>query len=102
MTIHAPALPAGSIPTTPVGTPPDPRLRCTPLMRRVEIAALMPSGEVVEGSRLVPSLPPFEEAFSAFARGTLLAGPRGVRDLGQARREAQEPRRFRHVRRHHH
>jgi hypothetical protein len=84
MTIHAPALPAGSIPASALQAPPDPRHRRAALMRRVEIAALMPSGEVEEGTRLVPSLPPFEDAFAAFARGTLLAGPRrstAVEDL---------------------
>ncbi len=52
--------------------------RSVPLMRRVEIAALTPSGTVEEVSRLVPSLPSFEEPFAAFARGTLFPGPRGL------------------------
>lgn len=52
--------------------------RATPLMRRVEVAALMPDGRVEEAARLVPSLHPFEEPFAAFARGTLVPGPRGL------------------------
>lgn len=82
MTLQAPALPAAtSAAPHPEG---EARPRRAPLLRRVEVAALLPSGEVAESMRLVPSLPPFEEAFSAFARGTLFAGPRGpvaVEDL---------------------
>lgn len=49
-----------------------------PLMRKVEFAWALPGGGVGEGSRLVPALPAFEEAFAAFARGTLFATPRGL------------------------
>lgn len=49
-----------------------------PLMRKVEFAWALPSGGVGEGSRLVPALPAFEEAFAAFARGTLFATSRGL------------------------
>jgi hypothetical protein len=49
-----------------------------PLMRKVEMAWLLPSGEAGEGARLVPALPAFEEAFAAFARGTLFPTGRGL------------------------
>lgn len=69
-------------PARPVPTPEADRR--APLMRRVEVAWLSASGEVREASRLVPALAPFEEAFAAFARGTLFATDRGyaaVEDL---------------------
>lgn len=55
-------------------------------MRRVEIASVSKTfvGTVDEVSRVVPAAPIFEEAFSAFARGTLFAtdrGPVAVEDL---------------------
>ncbi|MCC5973714.1 MAG: Hint domain-containing protein, partial [Rubellimicrobium sp.] len=59
-----------------------------PLMRRIKIL-YMPQGEtdpnsVVDVTRLVPSLAAFDEAFTAFARGTLFQterGPVAVEDL---------------------
>lgn len=51
--------------------------RPVPLMRRVEIAALGASGRVEEVTRLIPGLPPFEEPFAAFARGTLFPAVQG-------------------------
>jgi hypothetical protein len=85
MTILLPALGAasGSPFTVPHVTDPTSR-RAAPLMRRVEIAWLSGANRIEEGQRLVPSLPAFEEAFAAFARGTLLSGPGGpiaVEDL---------------------
>lgn len=65
------AAPAGSPPSG--GAAPRP-----PVMRKVEFAWLGPSGEVGEGARPVPALPAFEEAFAAFARGTLFATSRGL------------------------
>lgn len=47
-------------------------------MRKVEIAWLSPADTVEEASRLVPALPVFEEAFAAFARGTLFSTSRGL------------------------
>ncbi|NCO87540.1 MAG: hypothetical protein GW886_13010 [Rhodobacterales bacterium] len=48
-------------------------------MRRVEVAHLSPSGtDIRDFSRLVPALPAFEEAFAAFARGTLMSTDRGL------------------------
>jgi hypothetical protein len=42
------------------------------------MAYLSPSGRVEETTRLVPSLPAFEEPFAAFARGTMMPGPSGL------------------------
>lgn len=53
-------------------------------MRRVEIACLSRSGSVEEVSRLVPAVQPFEDAFAAFARGTIFpteSGSVAVEDL---------------------
>jgi hypothetical protein len=47
-------------------------------MRKVEVACLGPSGDIMDASRLVPASPVFEEAFAAFARGTLLQTERGL------------------------
>lgn len=58
--------------------------RPAPLLRKVEIACVLPSGEVHEAARLVPALPAFEDAFAALARGTMLPtdrGPVAVEDL---------------------
>lgn len=51
-----------------------------PLMRRVEVVHLASptSLEIREISRIVPATPIFEEAFSAFARGTILQTDRGL------------------------
>lgn len=72
----APARPVLPAPPRPGAEPPP---RRAPLLRRqVELAVLSASGRVEEGVRIVPSLPPFEEPFAAFARGTLIAGPCGL------------------------
>lgn len=52
--------------------------RAAPILRRVGIAYLSPVGDVEELTRLVPALPVFDEAFAAFARGTLFATERGL------------------------
>lgn len=54
----------------------------TPLMRRVEVACLLPSGEVIESPRLVPALPAFEDPFSAFTRAALVTTERGLTAVG--------------------
>ncbi|WP_244526269.1 Hint domain-containing protein [Wenxinia saemankumensis] len=54
------------------------------MMRRVEVLSLAPNGDIDDQRRLVPALPAFEDAFAAFARGTLFATERGqvaVEDL---------------------
>ena len=58
-------------------------LRAAPLTRRYEIAWLGPSG-VETATRVAPAAAPFEDAFAAVARGTLIAteaGPVAVEDL---------------------
>ena len=54
--------------------------RVMPLMRKVEIAHLSDShpGDITEFTRIVPAMGAFDEAFSAFARGTLLSTDRGT------------------------
>jgi len=49
-----------------------------PLMRKIEVACLGPDGDFQEFTRIVPAVPAFDEAFSAFARGTLFATERGL------------------------
>ncbi len=58
---------------------PAPR-RMPPLMRRIEIACLSRSrpGDIDEFTRLVPAIPVFDDAVSAFARGALIATDRGL------------------------
>lgn len=46
-------------------------------MRLFEVAALRPDGTVTIGQHKAPAIAYFEQAFSAFARGTLIATPRG-------------------------
>lgn len=59
--------------------------RCaSPLSRQYEVAALTPSGELVEQSLPAPATPLFEDAFAVFARGTLIAtehGQTAIEDL---------------------
>lgn len=59
-------------------------LRAKPLTRRYEAAALMRDGSLYSFSRIAPAIPVFEQAFSAFARGTLIStdhGAMAVEDL---------------------
>ncbi|EPX83829.1 Hint domain protein [Rubellimicrobium thermophilum DSM 16684] len=77
MTRHDPAVALHA----PIAVPPR---RPAPPLRRVEIAWLAPGGNPEETVRLVPAIPPFDEAFAAFARGTLIPtarGPVAVEDL---------------------
>ena len=60
--------------------------RVMPLMRKVEIVHLSPThpNDIVDFTRIVPAIPVFEDAFAAFARGTLLPTDHGevaVEDL---------------------
>lgn len=57
--------------------PVAPIQRATPLMRRYEIACIAASGAELQIERIAPAMPFFEAAFSAFARGTLIATPEG-------------------------
>lgn len=66
-------------------TPLEPRgPRTAPLTRRYEVSYLTADGDVATATRLAPAISAFEEAFSAFARGTVVAtteGPVAVEDL---------------------
>ena len=56
----------------------------TTLTRRYEIAWLDQSGNIEMASRTAPAIAEFEEAFSAFSRGTVIAtteGPVAIEDL---------------------
>lgn len=58
--------------------------RVAPLTRRYEVAFLTPDGAIDSFTRVAPALPVFEEAFSAFGRGALIAtefGAVAVEDL---------------------
>ena len=58
--------------------------RALPLTRRFEIEWLDADGFIQDATRIAPALPAFEEAFAAFAHGTLiqtLEGPVAVEDL---------------------
>lgn len=53
-------------------------------MRRYSVTYLTPSGELDDFQKIAPALPVFEEAFSAFARGTMFEtdqGPVPIEDL---------------------
>lgn len=52
--------------------------RAKPLARKVEVAFLNPSGEIMSVTRHAPALPLFDEAFSAVARGALITTPDGL------------------------
>jgi hypothetical protein len=52
--------------------------RVMPLMRKIEVVCLGSNGQIFDFSRLVPAIPAFEEAFSAFARGALFKTERGL------------------------
>lgn len=58
--------------------------RSVPMTRRYEISYRAADGSITRTMRLAPAIPAFEEAFSAFARGTVIAtegGPVAVEDL---------------------
>ncbi|OED48245.1 Hint domain-containing protein [Leisingera sp. S232] len=55
-----------------------------PQLRRYEVSCLLPGGGVSETRHIAPALPLFEDAFSAFTRGSLVEtsqGPIAVEDL---------------------
>jgi hypothetical protein len=55
-----------------------------PQMRRYEIRSLTPKGDIAETRQIAPALPLFEDAFCAFARGTLIDtehGQMAIEDL---------------------
>ncbi|WP_373353315.1 Hint domain-containing protein [Pseudoroseicyclus sp. CXY001] len=84
-------LPAVHLTADPSASQPDGRLhsaqitradgrpqRNQPLLRKIEVACLDERGDIVDFTRLVPSHPVFDGAFSAVARGALLQTERGA------------------------
>lgn len=58
--------------------------RAMPLTRTYEVAYLSQDNTLCDATRIAPLVPAFEEAFSAFARGTLIStpgGPVAIEDL---------------------
>ncbi|CUH76253.1 hypothetical protein TRM7557_00791 [Tritonibacter multivorans] len=53
-------------------------------LRRYEVCTLLPNGSVTETRHIAPALPLFEQAFTAFSRGSLVEtdfGPVAIEDL---------------------
>jgi len=53
-------------------------------LRRYEVSALLPNGDVSQTRHIAPALPVFEDAFCAFTRGSLVEtrhGPMAIEDL---------------------
>ncbi|MFM2355546.1 MAG: hypothetical protein RLZZ528_1282 [Pseudomonadota bacterium] len=68
----------------PATVPSDSRPKRPTITRRYEVTWLDRNGDIQVSTRLAPATPTFEEAFSAFARGTLIqtdAGLMAVDDL---------------------
>ena len=60
------------------------RASSRPQLRRYETLSLLPNGGIAETRHIAPALPLFENAFSAFTRGSLVdteTGPISVEDL---------------------
>ncbi len=60
------------------------RLGTKPQLRRYEVSTLLPDGAIAETRHIAPALPIFEDAFSAFTRGSMVDtcnGPIAVEDL---------------------
>lgn len=77
-------VPQSKIHKTPALPPISRTPGTAPITRRYEIAYLDSSGLVETVTRLAPAIPAFEEAFSAFARGSVIAttdGPVAIEDL---------------------
>jgi len=73
-----------TVPHTWTAQPDRRPLRALPRTRRYEVAYLGHNTEIMDFTRVAPAMPFFEDAFSAIARGTLIAtedGPIAVEDL---------------------
>ena len=73
-----------NIPSSLDNAPTAPATKHTFGVRVADIAALLPDGSTVLGQRKIPTLPQFDQAFGAFAQGTLLKSDKGfmaVEDL---------------------
>lgn len=60
------------------------RTRKRPQLRRYEISTLLPNGDISQNRHIAPALPLFEDAFCAFARGSVVEtemGPVAIEDL---------------------
>jgi len=64
-------------PSSRIGRPDRQPPRLQPLMRKYEVAYLSPDQTIETLTQMAPANELFEDAFAAFARGTLLAGPDG-------------------------
>lgn len=60
------------------GVTPATSPRKMPVMRRYEVTSLGANGDIETSRHVAPATPQFEAAFSAFARGTLLATTQGL------------------------
>lgn len=85
--VESPSLPSRALrPKLPPAARPQ---RAMPLTRRYEASWLTPDGSVESSTRIAPATPLFEEAFSALARGAVIAtedGPVAVEDLAPGQR----------------
>lgn len=55
-----------------------------PRLRRYDVLALLPNGDIEQTQHIAPALPIFEDAFCAFSRGSLLEtedGPTAIEDV---------------------
>ncbi len=71
-------------PTTVPQVHGSPRSAGRPQVRRYTTTTLLPNGDICETRHLAPALPLFEDAFCAFARGTLIeteTGPVAIEDM---------------------
>lgn len=66
------------------GARPDASTDSKPQLRRYEVASLLPNGNIAENRHIAPALPLFEQAYTAFTRGSLVEtdyGPVAIEDL---------------------
>ncbi len=66
-----------ALPGTRTATGTRTAIRHRPLLRKYEVMHLAENGDLESFSRLAPAHPAFEDAFAAFARGTLFETARG-------------------------
>lgn len=70
--------------TQPFQPPAIPKPAKRPQVRRYTTTTLLPNGDLCETRHIAPALPLFEDAFCAFARGSLITtdmGPVAIEDL---------------------
>jgi hypothetical protein len=82
--LFSPQISNPATPYIPTAPKPAAPLRPSRLTRRYEIAYLTAAGDVACATRIAPAMPEIEEAFSAFARGTVIAtteGPVAIEDI---------------------